>query len=147
MKNCGMCGNEIADTAGFCRYCGNAQRGGTQRRVRSRILTVNIEARLPTVEEGVERLRDCLRDARRNKVRVLRVIHGWGSSGSGGRLREACRSLLTRELKAQRLKRVVPGEEYALTTVAGRALIAAFKELRSSERSDAYNPGITMVEL
>jgi len=80
-------------------------------------------------------------------VRVLRVIHGWGSSGTGGKLRDACRFFLYQEMKAKRLKGVLPGDDYSRAALAGRALMSRYEELRSSERSDAQNPGITMVEL
>ena len=61
-----------------------------------RVRTINIESGMPTVEEGRGRLERKLDDARQRGVRVVRVIHGWGSSGKGGQLRSACRALLHR---------------------------------------------------
>ena len=80
-------------------------------------------------------------------VGVVRVIHGWGSSGRGGRLCDACRAFLERERQAGRVKAVLPGDGYSRMTVAARDLLARCPSLRTSERADALNPGITFVEL
>ncbi len=147
MKDCDTCGNEIADTAGVCRFCGSVQHVTSKRSHRAKIQNVNVETGLPSVEEGVARLKRDIASARHSGVRVLRVIHGWGSSGKGGKLRDACRSFLSRELQAKRLKLVLPGDEYSRRAIAGRDLMSRYEDLKSSERSDSQNPGITMVEL
>lgn len=147
MKICDTCGNEIADVVSVCPFCEHAVAVTFRREPVVRVRTINIESGMPTVEEGRGRLERKLDDARQRGVRVVRVIHGWGSSGKGGQLRSACRALLHRELKAKRLRAVVHGENYSRTTGAGRELMARYSELRRSERTDAKNPGITMVEL
>lgn len=147
MKDCDTCGNEIPDSAGICPFCECVQHVTPQRGPRIIVQTVNVESGLPSAEEGVARLQRDIASARQAGVRVLRVIHGWGSSGTGGKLRDACRSFLRREMKARRLKSVVPGDDYSRAALAGRNLMSRYEDLRSSERSDSRNPGITMVEL
>ena len=147
MKECDTCGNEIADTARVCRFCGRPQRATSHAGSPARVRRVNIESGLPTVAEGLARLRREIADARTAGVRVLRVVHGWGSSGTGGKLRDACRSFLYRELKAGHLRAVWPGDEYSRDVPAVRDMMARYRELPKSERTDARNPGITMVEL
>lgn len=147
MKDCEICGNEIAVTAATCPFCGSAQRAGSVAGPRQRMRTINIEAGHPTVEEGLDRLRADLALARAAGVRVARVIHGWGSSGTGGKLRDACRALLRRELGARRLRTVIAGDDYSRGAVAARDLMRRCPELKPGERSDTGNPGITLVEL
>ena len=147
MKDCETCGNEIAATAGICRYCGSVQRATPPRRPRVKVRTVNMESGRPSVVEGLERLQREIALARQTGVRVLRVIHGWGSSGTGGRLRTACRAYLYRELKARHLKAVVPGDDYSRASPDGRDLLSRYDDLRSGERSDTQNAGITFIEL
>ncbi len=77
----------------------------------------------------------------------MRVIHGWGSTGSGGKLRNECRAYLRRQLAAKRIKAIVHGEDYSRATVSGREMMARWPDLETSERSDSNNPGITFVQL
>lgn len=147
MKLCDTCGNDIPDASVTCRFCGSAQSSFSQARPRVRVQTIRLESGLPTVEIGLARLQRELSSAQSNGVRVLRVIHGWGSSGVGGKLCEACRAFLRRELAAKRVKTIILGEDYSRATAAGRELMSRHHDLRASERPDANNPGITFVEL
>lgn len=148
MKDCETCGNEIPDSEFQCRFCGSHQRlTRTQARSANNVRTVNIEANRPSVDEALERLESELARARQSSVRIIRLIHGWGSSGTGGKLREACRTYLQSKLGARQIKGVVPGDDYSRATVGGRRLMEKCPSLRASERSDAQNPGITFIEL
>jgi hypothetical protein len=102
---------------------------------------------MPSVENGLARLESDLVRAKQSGVRVVRVIHGWGSTGKGGALRDACRAFLKRKLTARQIANVIHGEDYSRTTNAGRDIMNRCPELRGSERSDSQNPGITLVEL
>jgi hypothetical protein len=147
MKNCDTCGNEIPDISMVCRFCGAHQRARTHAGPRERLRTVNIEAGMPSVDEGLRRLESELIRAKQSGIRVVRVIHGWGSTGTGGSLRYACRAFLKGKLAARQITGIIYGEDYSGTTNVGRDLMNRCSELRSSERSDNQNPGITFVEL
>lgn len=99
------------------------------------------------MEQALERLERDLREARPCGAKVVRVIHGYGSSGRGGKIRDAVRRELGRKLARCEVKAVTLGESYSSTTNAGRDLLSRFKELKPTERSDSANPGITIVEL
>lgn len=45
---------------------------------------VNLEAGMPTVDMARTHLNMTLRSAKANRVKVLKLIHGYGSSGKGG---------------------------------------------------------------
>jgi hypothetical protein len=147
MKNCDTCGNEMPEPSMVCCFCGSHQRGRTRAGSPERLRTVNIEAGMPSVENGLARLESDLVRAKQSGVRVVRVIHGWGSTGKGGALRDACRAFLKRKLTARQIANVIHGEDYSRTTNAGRDIMNRCPELRGSERSDSQNPGITLVEL
>ena len=59
---------------------------------------LNIEPGRPTREQALLRLAEGLANAQKGGVRVLKVIHGYGSTGQGGVLRFAVRSFL-RQMK------------------------------------------------
>ena len=129
-----------------CRYC-NAQQSARATTVsRGRLRTIDMEAGMPLVEEGLARLEKELARAMQAGVAVVRVIHGYGSTGKGGKLRDACRTYLSRMRKSGKIRAFLRGEDYSKTTNLGRNLMSRCPELRASERSDRQNPGITFVE-
>lgn len=146
MKDCDTCGNDIVDAAIVCRYCGSRQSARTDVRASERLRSINIEAGMPSVEEGIDRLEGELIRAKNAGVRIVRVIHGWGSTGRGGKLRDACRAYLGRKLKAGQIRTFLPGDDYSRSLNKGRDLMSRCPDLRKSERSDSLNPGITFVE-
>ncbi len=147
MKDCDTCGNELPDLAVTCRFCGARQAESARPLPREKVRTACIKDGLPTVDQGLARLQAELATARSGGARVLRVVHGYGSSGKGGALKDACRAFLARELRAGRIRAFVPGESYSRATVAGRDLMGKWPELKAAERTDSGNPGITLVDL
>jgi hypothetical protein len=147
MKDCDTCGNEIPDLELVCRFCGTRQAAVVRPLPKERVRTVSVEAGMPSAEAALVRLEGGLARARAAGAKVVRVIHGWGSSGKGGALRDACRRFLAAELKAKRIKSFVPGDGYSRATLAGRDLMGRVPDLKAAERTDRGNPGITMVEL
>lgn len=148
MKTCERCGNDIAPVPARCPFCGSLQQ---QKRPgagsRSLVRDINIEAGLPVVEEGLARLERELLLARHAGVKIVRVIHGWGSSGTGGRLRDACRARLRQKKALKQIRGFLPGEEYSRHKIDGKVLISRYPYLSRDERTDSGNPGITLVEL
>ncbi len=149
VKTCSTCGNDIPGTSGLCQFCGSPQMLAEPARKRRapKVRTVNLKAGLPTVAEATDRLTAELERARVGGFRVVRVVHGWGSSGTGGRLREACRDLLKRQQRAGLIRMAVAGDDYSSATAAGRELSGRWPELKDTMRPDSNNPGITFVEL
>lgn len=149
MNICSTCGNEISHQSTRCSFCGSVQRRGRPRpgRRKKRVRTVNLEDGRPPVSEGLARLEEELLRACHSGVGLLRIIHGYGSSGIGGSLRIACRRLLQVKLKSRQIKSILPGEEYSGAGGAGSQLINCYPALKESRRTDEGNQGITFVEL
>ena len=145
---CNTCGNEIPDR-GDCPFCGNFQHAtpsGRPKRKR-RVVTVNLEQGRPSTDEAIARLDLELAAARMKGVILIRIIHGWGSSGTGGKIKTAVRSHLKSLQRAARLRSITAGEEFSDRTNRGRDLLNAHPTLRSSLKTDSENPGITFVEV
>lgn len=151
MKTCPVCGEDIAAGSAVCPYCESPQPSGGIRRTlpyAPSIASIDLEAGLPTVDEALARLKARLASAEADGVRLVRVIHGWGSAtGGGGRIRPAARRWLEGQLAGGRFRSVLPGERYGPREPEGRDLVRRFPELTSTERQDRRNPGITFVEL
>ena len=146
-KDCETCGNPIPMSRSRCPYCESIQKGTNVPISKDKIRTLNIESGKPTTGIALEKLSRGIAQAIREGIPLVRVIHGYGSTGCGGRLRDACRRDLKRRLAARKIKAVLPGEEYHSNKRATRDLMRRYPELRSTERSDTDNPGITFVEL
>ncbi|MGZ5516960.1 MAG: hypothetical protein ACXWJX_04610 [Limisphaerales bacterium] len=79
--------------------------------------------------------------------RVLKVIHGWGSGGEGGKLGPAIRKSLRLRVKEDKAVSVLPGERFSSDTNEGRELVKRYPSLRNDRDYNRANPGITLVEL
>jgi len=108
---------------------------------------VNLEAGRPTVDEARRRLLAELNAARSSGVRLLKVIHGWGSSGEGGKLGPAIRRSLRLRVKEGQALAIVPGERFSSDALEGRLLVQRYPSVRNDRDFNRMNPGITIVEL
>jgi hypothetical protein len=109
--------------------------------------TVNLKEGRPTVDEARRRLLSVIDAARQNRVPLLKVIHGWGSSGEGGRLGPAVRRSLRLRVKEGKATLVVPGERFSTDSLEGRDLAQRHPAVRRDRDFNRANPGITIVEL
>ena len=150
MKTCAVCGNDIQDRERVCPFCRSPQRsraatGSTTSR-QERIRTVNLKKGLPRVDDALRTLHHELTNARAGRVKVVRLIHGYGSTGTGGKIKHAVQQELASLARSGQIKMSVVGDDYAASD-PGKELRSRYPELARSSRTDFGNPGITFVEL
>lgn len=148
MTICAMCGNEF-DGGSSCPFCGTFQHtisSGPSRRKRI-IATLNLEQGKPVVADALGRLDRELAAARMKQVRLIRVIHGWGSSGTGGAIKAAVHSHLQSLVRKGNIRSFTIGDHYSDYSNDGRKLLSSYPQLRASLKTDRENPGITFVEV
>ncbi|MBX3746390.1 MAG: Smr/MutS family protein [Verrucomicrobiae bacterium] len=109
--------------------------------------SINLKAGLPTVDQARRRLLAEIDAARQSRTRLLKVIHGWGSSGEGGKLAPAIRRSLRLRVKEGRALLVLPGERFSSDTLEGRELLQRHPSIRTDPDWNRANPGIAIVEL
>jgi hypothetical protein len=114
---------------------------------REKMRTINLEAGSPTVEDARRRLLSEMEAARRDGIRLLKIIHGWGSSGAGGKLGPAIRRSLRLRVQEGRAALMVAGERFSSDSLEGRALAQRYPSVRGDRDFNRANPGITLVEL
>lgn len=110
-------------------------------------MEVNIKAGMPSLHVARERLIARIADAQRNGTDVLKVIHGYGSSGVGGKLRVALRTMLERLAAEGSVRRIVRGENWDIFDRTTQGLLADYAELSGDEDLGQHNAGITIVEV
>ncbi len=106
---------------------------------------INIEAGLPTVETGQKKLYLEIVTAKRQGVKVLKVIHGYGSTGVGGSLKKGIMQYLTAKKKERFIKEFVPGENWDIFNAEARSILEQYADLRKDIDLGRGNPGITIV--
>jgi hypothetical protein len=109
--------------------------------------TINIEADLPTLDEARRRVIEEIRKAKREGVRVLKIIHGYGSSGKGGALCIGLRKSFVLRRKEGVIKDFVPGEDFSIFNRTTLSMLEAAPGLRGDPDLDATNEGVTLVWL
>jgi len=112
-----------------------------------RFMEIDIKSDMPSVADAKKRLMARIAEAQRSGTAVLKVIHGYGSSGVGGKLRIGLRKTLERLLSEGRLRRVIPGEQWDIFDPATQSLLGDYAELSGDEDLGQHNVGITIVEL
>ncbi len=112
-----------------------------------KFITVNIELGLPTVDVALRRLSGELATARAHRVVVVKLIHGYGSSGTGGRIRVAIQMELERLKNKGAIKCWLPGEKWEIFTPDAIRFLDSCEELRSDRDLGRHNNGISMVLL
>ncbi len=113
----------------------------------NRVAEVTIKEGMPTAAEARRRLTTELDVARRKGVRVLKLIHGYGSTGVGGKLRRSLRRDLAERQAHQKLRRIVAGEAWSIFDQTARSLLDDYPELRHDPDLERGNAGVTLVEL
>ncbi len=109
--------------------------------------TINIEEDMPTLEEARRRLIEEIRAAKRAGVRAVKVIHGYGSSGKGGKLCHGLRRSFGLRKREGVIRDYVAGEKYSIFDPTTLSLLEAVPELRGDPDLNAVNEGITVLWL
>ena len=113
----------------------------------NRLREVDLERGMPTVRAALQRLTLELRRSRGLGCAAVKLIHGYGSSGKGGRIRVEARACLIRMKERGELRDVIPGEEF---TIFEPRTLAAFQRcpgLRRDPDLERHNNGVTFVIL
>jgi hypothetical protein len=113
----------------------------------SAIRNYNVEAGLPVLEEARRLVIEEIRRAKREGVRVLKVIHGYGSSGKGGALCIGLRKSFGLRKKEGVIKDFIAGENFSIFNEPVLVLLEAVPEMRGDPDLNVTNEGVTILWL
>lgn len=111
------------------------------------IEVLNLEAGMPLVEEAINRLNLGLQEMRISGVKLVRLIHGYGSTGRGGKICIEARRELKLMKNKRRIQGYVTGEEFGPYSDESRKLVDQFPEIVRDHDYGRCNHGITIVIL
>lgn len=114
---------------------------------RALIKTVDLEAGMPTVNEALLRLDRELVLARQQGYALVKIIHGYGSSGVGGALRMEIQKSLRQRVSHSQIREFIPGEDWRVSDERAWALLKSYPELKQDFDLGRKNLGISIVTL
>jgi hypothetical protein len=114
---------------------------------RFHIKTANLKSDMPSVHEALQRLDHEISLARQQKHTLLRVVHGYGSTGIGGDIRITVQRRLHDMADAGQIRGCIFGENWSKSDDATWRLLQGQPELRSDPDLGRRNRGITIVIL
>ena len=108
---------------------------------------VNIKADLPTADLAVKRVGYNIQNGKVWGCGAIKIIHGYGSSGKGGKIRTEVRRYLAEEKARGRIRDYIPGEYFSIFDEATRRAFDRCAELRRDSDLERSNNGITIIIL
>ena len=100
---------------------------------------------MPTVDAAVRRLTYELEHSRVTGAAALKLIHGYGSSGHGGRIRVEARKYLERQKKLRKFHDFITGETFSIFNPATLDAFRRCGELRRDPDLERHNNGVTFI--
>ena len=111
------------------------------------IWEVNLELGRPSADEALRRLEHELAAKRHLRAKAMKIIHGYGSSGTGGKIRLEARKYLARLSAKGEIGGFIPGEEFSIFQEDTRRAFLRCDELRRDRDLERHNNGVTFILL
>lgn len=102
---------------------------------------------MPVLDDARRLVAAQIKQAKRQGVKALKVIHGYGSSGRGGALRIGLRKSFKLRKKEGLIKDFIAGEDFTIFNETTLGLLEAVPELRGDPDLGATNEGVTILWL
>ncbi len=113
----------------------------------TKMIIINLELGMPSVDQATHRLGGELVRARAQGAKAVKIIHGYGSSGVGGKLRVGIRTALAERKRRGEIKEAVAGEDWSVFGAGARKILDAYPDLSRDRDFERGNAGITIVLL
>jgi len=102
---------------------------------------------MPQVHEALQRLDREISLARQSKSALLKLVHGYGSTGEGGDIRIAVQKHLREMVQNDQIRGCVFGEDWSKSNDAAWKLLQSHPELKNDSDLGRGNRGVTIVLL
>lgn len=108
---------------------------------------INLESDKPSAEAALKKMKLELMTLRRIGVTRVKIIHGYGSTGKGGSIRNAVRAELLEQAREKKIKAFCPGEMFGPFERQGRTILELDAAFRNDSDWARCNDGVTLVAL
>jgi hypothetical protein len=100
---------------------------------------------MPLVREALQRLESELALARQEKTKLLKLVHGYGSTGAGGDIRIAVQKRILEMMQSDQIRGCIFGENWSKSDETAWKLLQSQADLKSDSDLGRGNRGITIV--
>ena len=108
---------------------------------------INIKSDMPVVDVAIKRITFQIRSLKASGAAAVKIIHGYGSTGTGGKIRTAAREYLAVQKSQKLICDYIAGEDFSIFNESTRRAFLLCDDLRRDRDLDQYNNGITIVIL
>jgi len=102
---------------------------------------------MPSLSEAMVKADRELALARRQGYSLVKLIHGYGSSGAGGDIRIALQSRLREMTEQGKIQACIFGEDWSVSDQQTWTLLGKHPQLKQDSDLGRHNKGITVVAL
>lgn len=106
---------------------------------------INLELIVSSCAEALTIIKNEIKNGKSNKIGCIMFIHGYGSSGKGGIIREKARQWLNAQVRNGVVKTVINGVDFNIFNFKALELKNQYNQLEPLLR--VVNSGVTVVEL
>jgi hypothetical protein len=105
---------------------------------------VNLKSDMPEVPEALQRLDRELALARQTKLTLLKLIHGYGSTGAGGDIHIAVQKRLVEMVQSAQIRGCIFGKNWSKSDETSWKLLQSNHDLKNDPDLGRGNRGITI---
>ncbi len=115
--------------------------------MRALMKTVNLKEGMPQVHQALSELDRELAHAREEGYGLVKLIHGYGSTGAGGEIRIAVQRRLREMSDHGQIRGCIFGEDWSKSDEQTWTLLGSHADLKQDRDLGKRNRGITVVML
>ena len=106
---------------------------------------INIKQGMPNTDYAIFLLEKEIEFAKAEGIRVLVFIHGYGSSGYGGKIKHSVAEILQKYKKNKKIITFVAGDKWSDLNEDVKEILKIAPELQISSQIRNINSGVTVV--
>ena len=108
---------------------------------------INLEEGMPIVNEALVHMHAGLQEMKCSHLKVVKLIHGYGSTGRGGKICIGVREELQKMKQKKQIRDFIPGEDFGPADQTSRELVDRNRRISRDPDYGRINHGITIVIL
>lgn len=107
--------------------------------------TFNIEFGYPTCDQALIALKSNVLTERKLGTKTIKIIHGYGSNGTGGKIKVAVQKELKRYVQNGTIRMYCPGEKFDSNHEEGIRIGTRYPQVKGDSDWNRDNNGITVI--
>ena len=107
--------------------------------------TLNLKEFMPTVEQALKMIEIEIELSRKEGIKALKIIHGYGSSGVGGEINKALQNWAKLKKRQKFIKEFIRGTEWITDSEKVLDAKKYCQNLVGDPELFFYNPGISII--